>query len=154
MTLIKNSLKAVISKRIIPAIIAAFIMAAALIWMLPSFAFADIAPSLLSMDASYDFDNFAKGGRYLPLHININNNTGVDYEGELCIFTKAADQEIYEYSESTTVYAGSDNEKLYYIPIAVNATSIHIVVKDENGIKQEIYNRVKPYVLSGISKRR
>ena len=108
-------------------------MAAALIWMLPSFAFADIAPSLLSMDASYDFDNFAKGGRYLPLHININNNTGVDYEGELCIFTKAADQEIYEYSESTTVYAGSDNEKLYYIPIAVNATSIHIVVKDENG---------------------
>lgn len=108
-------------------------MAAALIILLPSFAYADIAPNLLSMEAYYDFDNSAKGGRYLPLHININNNTGVDYEGELCIFTKAADQEILEYSESTTIYAGSDNEKLYYIPLALNASSIHIEVKDEHG---------------------
>ena len=95
----------------------------ATVMLLPLIAFAD-ENSMINVGINFGFDNYAKGGRYLPLHININNNTGVDYEGELCIFTKAADQEIYEYSESTTVYAGSDNEKLYYIPIAVNATSI------------------------------
>ena len=114
-------------------ITAILILAAAL--LLPGSAFAaGPAPSAGQLNAvvRYGFDNTAKGGRYLPIHIDLQN-AGAEFRGNISIYTRESDGEIYEYSHAVMIPGQADSSISFNIPIALDAGSILVKISDGSG---------------------
>lgn len=88
----------------------------------------------LTAEITYGFDNNAKGGRYLPVHVKFNN-AGEAFMGTACIFAKESDGEIYEYNDIVDIPAGSSATETFNIPVAIDATSVLVEIRDENNEK-------------------
>ena len=57
------------------------------------------------MDVSYGYEDSAKGGRYLPVNVTIQNNQETPVEGTLQIKTRESDETVYRYDYSVEVEA-------------------------------------------------
>ena len=92
------------------------------VWWLPAFwavwllrpAWAQDDP--VSMDVSYGYEDSAKGGRYLPVNVTIQNNQETPVEGTLEIKTRESDETVYRYDYGVEVEAKGSETTRYYIP--------------------------------------
>lgn len=87
----------------------------------------------VSLDVTYGYDNTAKGGRYLPLHITLHNRQNLALKGTLQFKTKESDGNIYRYDYPVQVEAGSELDAQYYIPLGTHADQLFITLAAEDG---------------------
>lgn len=118
-------------------IIGSIVLMAAVI-LLPLIAFADESLPV-EVNVGFGIEDNAKGNRYLPLKIRYVNNTAAPFEGILSVYTRESDDKICEYRYEITLDAGENPEKIYYIPLGIYATGIHI--KLEDSLKQVLLER-------------
>lgn len=84
----------------------------------------------ISMDISYGYDNTARGGRYLPIHIQFKS-TKEAFAGELHIKSRESNGEIYEYIYPLEIEG--ESRESYYIPLGIGAKYILIYLSDPQG---------------------
>ncbi len=85
----------------------------------------------VSMDIVYGYDNAAKGGRYLPVRINIVSDTGHDTEATLRIRLVESDGSVYEYDFPVTIEASGETFIKEYIPLGTRTTQLYVCLADE-----------------------
>lgn len=87
----------------------------------------------ISMEVSYGYDNAAKGGRYLPLNVTIENRQDTGMEGTLQIKSKESDGNIYRYDYPVEMEAHSELEEKYYVPLGTHADQLFITLTAQDG---------------------
>lgn len=87
----------------------------------------------VTLDVTYGYDNTAKGGRYLPLAVTIENRQETVLEGTLQIKSKESDGTIYRYDYPVAVGAASDMTARYYIPLGTRADQLFFTLAAPDG---------------------
>ena len=87
----------------------------------------------VSMGVSYGYEDSAKGGRYLPVNVTIQNNQETPVEGTLQIKTRESDQTIYRYDYSVELEAKGTADTRYYIPLGTAADELVLSLVDDSG---------------------
>lgn len=98
--------------------------------------------SSLSMEVQYGYDNTAKGGRYIPVQVQISNSAVEQIEGSLQILSMESDNEIYRYDYPVTLPAKGTSDTSVYVPIGSRASQLYVNVTDNAG-NQLIHKRLK-----------
>lgn len=83
------------------------------------------------MDVSYGYEDSAKGGRYLPVHVTIENDGDTQVNGILEIKTRESDQTVYQYEYGVEVSAKNQETACYYIPLGTAADELVLSLTDE-----------------------
>lgn len=83
------------------------------------------------MDVSYGYEDSAKGGRYLPVHVTIENDGDTQVDGILEIKTRESDQTVYQYEYGVEVSAKNQETACYYIPLGTAADELVLSLTDE-----------------------
>lgn len=86
----------------------------------------------ISVDVEYGYDNAAKGGRYLPMRIAIENR-GKAISGTLQMKVMESDGIIYNYGYPIEIDADVRVEKEYYIPLGATSDRIYLTIEDDLG---------------------
>lgn len=105
--------------------------------------------SSIIMDVSYGYDNTAKGGRYIPVEVVLQNTEEASFNGQLRVLTMESDYDIYRYDYPVYIEGGASTEKLMDIPLGNRIDQLFISLVDEAG-NQVIHKRVKLNVSSEI----
>ncbi len=106
--------------------------------LLPQRVYASALGSGLELAVSYGYDNLAKGGSYLPIHVEYQNG-GEDFSGKVRFLVKEADSLVYSYSYPVAVPGGGIQRSDYYIKISSFVKKIHIQVLDSHGVEKNRY---------------
>ncbi len=83
------------------------------------------------MDVSYGYEDSAKGGRYLPVHVTIENDGDTQMDGILAIKTRESDQTVYQYEYGVEIGANNQETACYYIPLGTAADELVLSLTDE-----------------------
>lgn len=94
---------------------------------------------LVRMDVSYGYEDSAKGGRYLPVHVTIGNDGDFPVDGTLAIKARESDQTVYQYEYDVAVNAKGEETGCYYIPLGTAADELVLSLTDE--AEQVILNK-------------
>lgn len=115
-----------------------------------------LIPGPVSMEVRYGYDNTAKGGRYVPVTVSLENKTGDDFKGNITISTMEADYEVYSYEYQVELQADESADKSYMIPFGKGSDQVFVYLTDEAGnqiakkrLKMDI-NREVPELFIGI----
>ena len=65
----------------------------------------------VAMDASYGFDNMAKGGRYLPVYVTLENLEEETFSGDIRVLSMESDYNIYQYEFPIALEGGEFVQK-------------------------------------------
>lgn len=96
----------------------------------------------LSMDVVYGYDDAAKGGRYIPVRITLDNTGDSAFQGELQVHSMESDYDIYRYDYPVTVPEDGSMEQIYYIPLGNRIDQMFINLVDTED-KQILHKRIK-----------
>lgn len=91
------------------------------------------ASSAAEIAVEYGYDNTAKGGRYIPVEITVNNHQISRLEGMLRIKSMESDGTIYHYGYDVTLEPEEEQTNKYYIPIGAGADRLFVVLEDRTG---------------------
>lgn len=105
--------------------------------------------SSIIMDVHYGYGNTAKGGRYIPVEVVLQNTEEASFNGQLRVLTMESDYDIYRYDYPVYIEGGASAEKLMDIPLGNRIDQLFISLVDEAG-NQVIHKRVKLNVSSEI----
>ncbi len=86
----------------------------------------------VSMDVSYGYEDSAKGGRYLPVNVTIQNNQETPVEGTLEIKTRESDETVYRYDYGVEIEAKGSETTRYYIPLGTAADELELSLADDS----------------------
>lgn len=86
----------------------------------------------VSMDISYGYEDSAKGGRYLPVNVTIQNNQETPVEGTLEIKTRESDETVYRYDYGVEIEAKGSETTRYYIPLGTAADELELSLADDS----------------------
>lgn len=86
----------------------------------------------VSMEISYGYEDSAKGGRYLPVHVTVGNNQETPVKGTLEIKTRESDETVYRYDYPVEVEANGSRTSCYYIPLGTAADELVLSLVDES----------------------
>lgn len=89
----------------------------------------------ITMEVNYGYDNTAKGGRYVPVWIDLVNSADQAFQGKIQILSMESDYEIYRYEYPVTIDAGSSSKEHVNIPLGNRADQLFVSLVDENGQK-------------------
>lgn len=103
---------------------------------------AGLPVSDITMNVTYGYDNTAKGGRYIPIHVYLNNTKNSPFSGYISVMSMESDYDIYRYEYPVSIGGGDTLEKLLDIPLGNRIDQIFIDLKDAGG-KQILHKRVK-----------
>lgn len=101
-----------------------------------------VADSSVSMDVTYGYGETAKGDRYLPVRVTLENQENEEFEGTLEILTMESSFEIYRYDYPVSLKKNEKAETIYYVPLGVKSDQLYVTVKDSQG-NQVIRKRLK-----------
>lgn len=87
----------------------------------------------VALDASYGYDNTAKGGRYLPLEVIVHNRQDTVLSGTLQVKSRESDGTIYRYDYPVEVGALSELTEKYYIPLGTHADQLFLTLAAPDG---------------------
>ncbi len=121
------------SRRFIQFFVGLLLFAGALFAVLPSCALA--AEGGLVMGVTYGYDNKAKGGRYVPVDVELANGTEADFTGFLQFLTMESDYDIYRYEYPAAVPAGETVNYHMYIPLGNRSEQMFVTLTDGEGQK-------------------
>lgn len=94
----------------------------------------------ITMEFSYGYGNNAKGGRYIPVEVSLENKGQQEFQGKIQILTMESDYDIYRHDFPVSVPAGGQAASLLYLPIGNRADQIFVELTDQDG-KQVIGNK-------------
>ncbi|MEG2732131.1 MAG: hypothetical protein RR930_01865 [Clostridium sp.] len=104
----------------------------------------------ITMDVTYGFGDTAKGDRYLPVRITLENKEMVDFSGTLDILTTESSMEVYQYDYPVSIDASGTVQETCYIPLGVKSDQIFVTLKKNDG-SQVIKKRLKLNISSEVS---
>lgn len=87
----------------------------------------------VNLEIEYGYDNTAKGGRYLPLSIGIENPSAGEVAGTLQIKSMESDGSVYRYDFPASVSAEEDLWLEKYIPLGTRASRLYVSFVREDG---------------------
>lgn len=96
----------------------------------------------IALDAVYGYQNIAKGGRFLPLEISLNNQSEEDFTGTLCILAMESDYqgynmnqeyEVYRYEYPVTLKKGENLVKNESVSLGARVDQMYIRLLDHEG---------------------
>lgn len=105
--------------------------------------------SSVAMDVTYGYDNTAKGGRYIPVTVSLNNTEETAFYGQLQVLSMESDYDIYRYDYPVTVDGGAFEEKLLDIPLGNRIDQLFVNLVDSEG-NQILHKRIKLNINSEI----
>src|SRR5699024_6946437 len=71
----------------------------------------------VGMEASCGYGDVVKGGRFIPVTINLSNQQSEAFHGKIKILSMETDYDIYRYEYPVTIEAGSEKRLQYNVPI-------------------------------------
>lgn len=86
----------------------------------------------VALEASYGFDNMAKGGRYLPVYVTLSSQSEEVFEGSLRVVSMESDYNIYQYEFPVTLEAGETRQQNLNIPLGVKADQLYVCLYDSH----------------------
>lgn len=87
--------------------------------------------SPVAMEASYGYDNMAKGGRYLPIYVTLTSQTSEDFSGKLEIKSMESDYDIYQYRYPVSLEGGQTQQVNLYVPLGLRTDQMYVILYDE-----------------------
>lgn len=87
----------------------------------------------LSFQVEYGFEGRAKGGRYLPVEVTIDNAGNVPVTGSLRIQSMESDDTLYRYDYQADVAAMDQVVLKEYIPLGSRARQLYVSYVDSQG---------------------
>lgn len=77
--------------------------------------------SPVAMEASYGYDNMAKGGRYLPIYVTLTNQLTEPFSGKVLVKSMESDFKIYQYEYPVSL-AGEETMQINLnVPLGLRA---------------------------------
>ncbi len=95
--------------------------------------------SPVAMEASYGYDNMAKGGRYLPVYVTLTNQQAEPFSGSVMMKSMESDFNIYEYEYPVELEGAATIQINFNIPLGLRADQLYVKLydSDENQILQK-----------------
>lgn len=96
----------------------------------------------LTLDVTYGYQNTAKSGRFLPLHIVMVNHQQEDFRGTLRVtamepdfqsYNGQVEYDTYRYEYPVEIRGNSDEEKVLSISLGTRVDKMYISLLDESG---------------------
>lgn len=100
------------------------------------------APGTIAMDVTYGYDNSAKGGRYVPIEVTVDNSTAEEFKGTIQILTMESDYDVYRHDFPVTAGARETARARVHLPLGNRADQMFVTLVDEGG-RQVVRKRVK-----------
>ncbi len=89
----------------------------------------------VAMEASYGFDNMAKGGRYLPVYVTLTNLQMQTFYGRVTVKAMESDHDIYSYGYPVVLEGGSTIQMNLDIPLGLLSDQLYVQLYDgEDGL--------------------
>lgn len=96
----------------------------------------------VTMDVTYGYDNNAKGGRYVPIEVVLDNPASVEFRGTIQILTMESDYDVYRHDFPAVAAPGETSRIRLYLPLGNRADQMFVTLIDEEG-RQAARKRVK-----------
>ncbi len=96
----------------------------------------------VAMDVTYGYDNNAKGGRYIPVEVSLDNSTAEEFQGTIQILTMESDYDVYRHDFPVSVAARDAAAVKVHLPIGNRADQMFVTLVGEDG-RQVARKRVK-----------
>lgn len=87
--------------------------------------------SPVAMEASYGYDNMAKGGRYLPVYVTLTSKQSGPFSGSVMIRSMESNYDIYEYEYPVTLEGEETIQMNLNIPLGLRADQLYVQLYDE-----------------------
>lgn len=87
--------------------------------------------SPVAMEASYGYDNMAKGGRYLPVYVTLTSKQSGPFSGSVMIRSMESNYDIYEYEYPVTLDGEETIQMNLNIPLGLRADQLYVQLYDE-----------------------
>ncbi len=85
----------------------------------------------VAMEASYGYDNMAKGGRYLPVYITLTNQLDKVFNGTVSVRSMEADDNIYEYAYPVSLESRQTRQVNLNIPLGLRSDQLYVQLYDQ-----------------------
>lgn len=85
----------------------------------------------VAMEASYGYDNMAKGGRYLPVYITLTNQLDKVFNGTVSVRSMEADDNIYEYAYPVSLEGSQTRQVNLNIPLGLRSDQLYVQLYDQ-----------------------
>ena len=87
----------------------------------------------ITMEVTYGYDSTAKGGRYVPVDVSLQNQRSGRFEGTIQILSMESDYQVYQYDYPLAMEAGEHLEKHLFIPMGNRSDQLFVTVEDSQG---------------------
>lgn len=104
----------------------------------------------VTMEVSWGFGDTARGDRYIPVRILLENQQETPFTGTFEILTTASSREAYSYEYPVTVDAAQSLQETCYIPLGVRGDQLFVTLRDKSGA-QIVKKRLKLNISSTVS---
>lgn len=104
----------------------------------------------VAMEVSYGFGDTAKGDRYLPVRVSLENKEERVFSGTIEILTTESSAEVYRYDYPVYLEAGETGQETCYIPLGIKSDQLFVTLRRQDGT-QIIKKRLKLNISSDIS---
>lgn len=84
----------------------------------------------VAMEASYGYDNMAKGGRYLPVYVTLKNQRKEVFNGSLMVKSRESDLDIYEYEYPVALEGEEAVQINLNIPLGLRSDQMYVKLYD------------------------
>lgn len=85
----------------------------------------------VAMEASYGYDNMAKGGRYLPVYVTLTSKQKETFVGSVMIRSMESDYDIYEYEYPVNLPGEETIQINLNIPLGLQSDQLYVQLYDE-----------------------
>lgn len=85
----------------------------------------------VAMEASYGYDNMAKGGRYLPVYVTLTNQLDEDFHGTVSVTSMESDDKIYEYAYPVALEGAQTRQINLNIPLGLRSDQLYVQLYDQ-----------------------
>lgn len=85
----------------------------------------------VAMEASYGYDNMAKGGRYLPVYVTLTNQLEEGFNGTISVRSMEADDNIYEYAYPVFLEGNQTRQINLNIPLGLRSDQLYVQLYDQ-----------------------
>lgn len=96
----------------------------------------------IGLEITCGYDNAAKGGRYVPLNVTMDNGRTEAFAGTLQILSMESDYEVYRYDYPVFLEAGATLDHDLYVPMGNRSDQLFVTVEDKEG-SQVVHKRLK-----------
>lgn len=102
----------------------------------------ETAESPIAMDVVYGYQNTAKSGRFLPLKIGLDNQSGEAFDGTLCILAMESDfqgysmnseYDVYRYEYPVEIRSGEKISKSVSVSLGARVDQMYVRLLDAGG---------------------